>query len=330
MFCSLTSITIPSGVISIGEDAFSSFTLSAINVDPLNRSYRSVDGVLFNRSQTTLVKYPGAKGGSYTVPNSVTAIGRRAFAECSGLTNVVISDSVTSIGDQAFEQCSSLSSLSIPNSVTNIGDGAFSSCPALSSFTIPNSVTSIGDLAFYSSGLTNVTMPNSITHIGTYAFSDCFSLTSVTIPNSVISIGDLAFYDCWALKGVYFQGTAPSLGSDVFNNSGPVKSAATIYYLPGARGWGTTFGGLPTALWVLPNPVILSTGPGFGVQTNGFGFIVSWATKASVVFEASTDLINPVWRPLQTNALTGGTFYFSDPQWTNYPSRVYRVRSPLR
>jgi len=63
------------------------------------------------------------------------------------------------------------------------------------------------------------------------------------------------------------------------------------------------------------------------VQTNRFGFIISWATNISVVVEAST-LTNPTWVPLQTNTLTGGWCYFSDPDWTNYPVRCYRLRSP--
>jgi hypothetical protein len=63
------------------------------------------------------------------------------------------------------------------------------------------------------------------------------------------------------------------------------------------------------------------------VRTNQFGFTVSWATNLNVVVEASTDLKNPKWSPVTTNALNGGTFYFSDPEWTNYPNRVYRIRS---
>jgi hypothetical protein len=64
------------------------------------------------------------------------------------------------------------------------------------------------------------------------------------------------------------------------------------------------------------------------VQSNSFGFTISWATNISVVVEASTDLANPVWTPLQTNTLTNGSFSFSDPQWTNYPGRYYRISSP--
>jgi hypothetical protein len=63
------------------------------------------------------------------------------------------------------------------------------------------------------------------------------------------------------------------------------------------------------------------------VQSSQFGFTVSWATNLSVVVEAATDLGNPIWSPLATNALSGGTFYFTDPDWTNYLSRFYRARA---
>jgi hypothetical protein len=64
------------------------------------------------------------------------------------------------------------------------------------------------------------------------------------------------------------------------------------------------------------------------VQSNAFGFVISWATNASVVVEACTNLASPVWQPIQTNTLTGGTAYFSDAQWTNYPARFYQLGSP--
>jgi hypothetical protein len=102
----------------------------------------------------------------------------------------------------------------------------------------------------------------------------------------------------------------------------------TVYYVPGTTGWGRTFAGRPTAPWSLPYPLILTSGPEFGVQTNGFGFIISWATNLSVVVEACTNLINPAWFPVGTNTLSNGSSYFSDPEWTNRPARFYRLRSP--
>ena len=61
---------------------------------------------------------------------------------------------------------------------------------------------------------------------------------------------------------------------------------------------------------------------------NRFGFIVSWATNISVVVEACTNLASPVWTPLQTNTLTNGSFYFSEPLQTNGSGRYYRISLP--
>jgi hypothetical protein len=177
----------------------------------------------------------------------------------------------------------------------------------------------------YCGSLTDITIPNSVTTFGDRAFAGCWSLASITIPSSVTSIGDEVFVDCFDLTSVYSQGNAPNLGgSSRFING----VQATVFYLPGTAGWGATFGGRPTALWVLPNPLILSFGSNFGVQTNRFGFIISWATNIAVVVEASTTLINPIWTAVSTNILAGGSSYFGDPAWTSYPSRFYRLRSP--
>ncbi len=174
-----------------------------------------------------------------------------------------------------------------------------------------------------------VTIPGTIdgmpvTSIREYAFRGCASLTSVTIGNSVTSIGYRAFSYCTRLTGVYFKGNPPSADFAIFESSDNV----IVYYLPGITGWDSTFGGRLAVLWSLPNPLILNNGPSFGVQANGFGFIISWATNISVVVEACADLANPVWSPVGTNTLTGSSSYFSDPDWAKYPTRIYRLRSP--
>ena len=72
-----------------------------------------------------------------------------------------------------------------------------------------------------------------------------------------------------------------------------------------------------------------TSGTSFGVRTNRFGFNITTGTLGLVVVvEACTNLSNPVWQPVQTNTLTTGSAFFSDPQWTNYPGRYYRLRSP--
>jgi hypothetical protein len=438
---SLGGVMIPASVIGIGNYAFDSCTnLTSIVVDPLNTNYSSVDGILFNLNQSTLIQCPGGKAGSYIIPNTVTNIGNLAFDSCAGLTNIVIPFSVRNIGESAFDSCTGLTILNIPNSVTNIGSWAFDSCSSLTSVsiepfpevennyrgaaviqehtfedctgltgvTIGPWVTKIMNFAFddctdvtgfyfqYNAPLTNnlslfgndnnatvyyhpgttgwgptfgglptapwlfsygftfttnngtititgyngngndgyigdIIVPDTtnglpVTSIGVQAFYGCNGMTSITIPNSVTTFGTAAFYSCTRLASVYCLGNSPTPTDD--SSAFLYDNNPTVYYLPGTTGWGATFDGVPTAPWMLPNPMILNFEPNFGVQTNQFGFTISWATNTSVVVEASTDLSNPVWTPVATNTLTDGASYFGDSQWTNYPGRFYRLRSP--
>ena len=111
---SLTNVTLGTNVTSIGDGPFGDCTsLTAITVDAINSVYCSVAGVLFNKSQATLIQCPAGKVGSYTIPDSVTSIGEEAFSYCHGLTSVTIGTNVTSIGQLAFAYCTSLTSVTV-------------------------------------------------------------------------------------------------------------------------------------------------------------------------------------------------------------------------
>jgi hypothetical protein len=189
---------------------------------------------------------------SVAIGTSVTSIGDFAFNNCTNLTSVTIPNSVTSIGGFTFQSCINLTNVTIGNHVISIGQAAFYSCTALRSVAIPDNVTSIGGgccggAAFGDcTSLTNVVIGNGLTSIASYLFDGCTSLKSVAIGTSVTSIGDDAFYYCTNLTSVYFKANAPSLGSYVFYGD----NNATVFYLAGTTGWGTTFGGRPTARWL--------------------------------------------------------------------------------
>jgi len=199
----MTSVTIGSGVTTMGGGVFTScINLTTIAVDPSNSAYISVDDVLFNKAQTTLIKYPEKKAGDYSVPNSVTAIEIGAFSGCTALTSLAIPDSVTSgIGFITFYHCTSLVNFTVDsnNPVVSSQDGVlfnkdkttlmqFPSGKA-GTYTIPGSVTTVGQSAFsFCSHLTSVTIPNSVTSIG---FQQCSSLTSITVDSNNPSLSSL-------------------------------------------------------------------------------------------------------------------------------------------
>ena len=257
---SLTSVTIPAGVTNIEEGAFAGCSaLTAINVNAANGAYSSVDGILYDKTQTTLVQCPGAKSGAFTIPGSVTNIGTGAFFGCSGLTSVTIPNSVTSIGAYAFSGCSGLTSVTIPGSVTSIGEVPFGGCSALTAINVDASYgdtngdgvingsdaydgayVSVDGILYNKTQTTliqcpggksgAVAIPGSVTSIGTYAFTNCSSLTSVTIGNGVTSIGDRAFLACSGLTKITVKNPAPpTLGVSAFLN---VDTATCVLEVP--------------------------------------------------------------------------------------------------
>jgi hypothetical protein len=293
--CGLTNITIPDTVAEIDAYAFTACAnLTAIAVDAHNMFYSSTNGVLFDKNETLLIQFPSGKAGHFAIPDGVTAIGVNAFNGSSLLTDV-----------------------SIPAGVTNIGSGAFAYCTSLTNAASLGSITSISDSTFfYCTSLTSITLPNSVTAIGAWAFAES-NLKSITIPATVTNIGAYAFYRCLNLTEVYFQSDAPSIGSFAFDGD----TNAKVYYLPGTTGWGSNFGGIPAVLWN-PEPESIS------VHSNQFGFTITGTTNIPIVVETSANLANASWIPLQTCTLTNGSIYFSDPAWTNYLARFYRIRSP--
>ena len=94
-----------------------------------------------------------------------------------------------------------------------------------------------------------------------------------------------------------------------------------------SRGFSLIIMALAVSLFAVRSQAQTS-GANFGVRTNRFGFNITGTSGLVVVVEVCTNLTNPVWSPLSTNTLTGGSSYFSDANWRNYPNRFYRLSAP--
>jgi len=240
---SLTNVTIPASVTNIGAYAFDSCTnLIGITVDSANIFYRSTNGVLFNKSQTLLIQYPGGKTGSYTIPSSVTDIGAAAFSSCVRLSNITIPDSIVSIGNGVFFNCANLITATISGSVTNIGTRAFNACVNLEGVYFLGNAPSLGSNVFIGDSKATVYYLPDTTIWGTtfggrpavllpytYLITDGeVTITSyvgpggaITIPSSinglpVIRIGDWAFTDATGLTCIMIPGGITSIGDWAF------------------------------------------------------------------------------------------------------------------
>lgn len=140
------------------------------------------------------------------IPYGVSIIGPWAFANCIGITVVLIPDSVFAIKNNAFEKCESLKVINIPDSVVEIGSGAFRGCKSLKTVELSKGIKTIQSYTFMDSGLSSIAIPNSVTIIYDKAFAHCESLIGIEIPSSVTDIGEFAFGGCKNLKEVTIHG----------------------------------------------------------------------------------------------------------------------------
>lgn len=248
---SITSVVLPDGITSIGENAFN--------------GCESLTSVTFGKNSQLSSIGPGAFNYCYslesiTIPESVTNIGSEAFNYCCGLRSVTFGENsqLTSIGDYAFLGCYSIESITIPASVTSIGEWAFVECYRLVEvwnlsklnitagsednsyvgyyakrvetepsesyvYTDENGYVIYYDgkvkaLINYTGNETKLTIPDDITELNCFALSDCYNITSVTFGENsqLTSIGDGAFNWCESLESITIPDSVTSIGDGAF------------------------------------------------------------------------------------------------------------------
>lgn len=264
---SLREIDIPSTVSNIRDFAFTySTALENINVNSKNTSFSSMDGVLLNKSQTTLIQYPMAKRGAfYTVPESVTTIGRASFYN-SNVNHVYLSDKIKFINNEAFKN-SLIQSIRLPKSIVFILNDAFLGCSQLKEvyiakerdawsgitintgnsaltgaivlcYSVDGAEATITQCVTSAKGVINIPKKignKSIIAIGDSAFQDCVYVTEINLPLSIRSIGASAFGNCTLLSSINIPENVEFIGNDAFFGCDSLNN--DVYYGGNENEW---------------------------------------------------------------------------------------------
>ncbi|MBE6709199.1 MAG: hypothetical protein E7578_08170 [Ruminococcaceae bacterium] len=264
-----TDYTIPSGTTEIAEYSFYGFeilknitlsqdvelieqnnfldcsSLKNIKVDANNKTYKSINGILFSKDEKTLITYPAGKSETtYSIPQGVTVIGEQAFMGNTKLKNVTFPDSLLKISMNAFANCTELEAITMPGSIKEISSDAFCVCSNLKAITLPDHPFIIGNSAFRGTAFYNdeSNWENNVLYIGHHliraeleirdsysikpgtiaiaegAFSYCENLINVIIPNGVSIIGTWAFSNCESISSIIIPEGVTYIGWNAFYN----------------------------------------------------------------------------------------------------------------
>ena len=250
----LISIIVPDSINSIDYLAFYKCkNLESIIVSPDNNYYASIDGVLFNKENKSLVIFPqGKKISEYTIPNGIESIESNAFQECDNLIKITLPNGLKKIG-VAFQAAHNLKTVILPDTLSELELNPFLNCnnleniiispdnqtfavidnvlfnketksliafPAgkkISEYIVPQGIKSINKLAFSEcDNLKKVLLPEGVSSIGDYSFFQCSNLTVITLPETLVSIGKSAFYNCKNLNLIALPDKLSIIGEDAF------------------------------------------------------------------------------------------------------------------
>ena len=252
----LTRLSIPKSVETIYGNSFTRCSsLEWFDVDADNPNYTEIEGVIYTKDRSILVKVPPAYHKEhFIIPDDVQEIDEFAFDSCENICDIHIPNGVTRIGYYAFYGCIRLSKLKIPSSVNQIGTAhlvpffppelddpfesddlstVFCSCDSLENIEVDkgNSLFSSHEGVLFSKDMSQIllfpagrnqqeyTIPNGVECIGRHAFEDCIKLHSVIIPQSVKRIDNWAFSQCKGIEQIVIPSSVEDLSFNAFFES---------------------------------------------------------------------------------------------------------------
>ena len=244
----IEGIKLGANIKTIDDEAFSGLrSLKEFLVDEKNLSFTSLDGILYSKDETTLIKMPIAyKERDIVIKEGTQNIQNYAFNDCLNTESVTLPEGLISIGDYAFTDSSKLTSINFPSTLKSIGDYAFRNIHSLKEINLNEGLETLGDGTFYQTSLEKASFPSTLKEIPLYSFYFCrnlktvsfkegletigeqafisTSITSLDLPNSLKTISQSAFELCSSLESVEFNEGLETIESFAFSRANNINS----------------------------------------------------------------------------------------------------------
>ena len=268
---SLTTVNIPASVTTLGVAVFSGCpAMTSITVDPTNPAFSSIDGVLYDKTNTTIIQYPDGKVGAFTIPSTVISVGY-AFAYAVGVTAINV--------DAGNQYYSSIGGVLFSKDNTTLYQYPLGRA---GNYDIPEKTTTIYAYAFFhGDGLTALTVPINTTYFGTYAFKNCSHLSSVTFLGNVSYLYSQSFANCSSLGSISFYGTvAPAYVSYDWTSGGHDGLAGHALATSNFPAPGSVFYGLLMGSYLSSTPAVPGAPTGLAALTMSGSIVLNWTAPS--------------------------------------------------
>ena len=268
---SLTTVNIPASLTVLGLAVFSGCpAMTSITVDPANTAFSSIDGVLYDKTSTTIIQYPDGKAGAFTIPSTIISVGY-AFAYAMGVTAINV--------DSGNQHYSSIDGVLFSKDNTTLYQYPLGRA---GNYVIPEKTITINGYAFFHcNGLTALSIPVNTTTIGTYGFKNCTNLGSVTFEGNISHLGSQCFANCSALGSILFFGTVAPLylSSDwaIGGHEGLVGHALASSNFPTP---GNVFYGLMMGSYLSSTPTVPGAPTGLTAITMSGSIKLNWTAPS--------------------------------------------------